>query len=128
MTEGYFATLQASTKDTLVNRLYNSQVAQYADYATGTHPEKGGKRIPYIGWFWRDTDFVGKQISIGNCGTFIGVMESNKWDYPERLMTEEEVNTFIGYLDKAFAMKMNEETEQVFAECWDWFQTLRVEE
>lgn len=127
MADGYLSLLQASTKDALINRLYNAHVAQYADYGTGMHPEKGGKRIPYIGWFWRDTDFVGKQISIGNCGDFIGVMENNKWGYPERLMTAEECDIFISYLDKAFAAKKDEEKEQMFVECWEWFQTLKIE-
>lgn len=133
---GYLQELLASDKDELVNMLYNRQVADVADYSPGeTDPHGHGKRIPYIGWFWRHTDFVGKQIAIGDCG-FIGVMENNKWDYPERMMTEAEADTFIAYLERAFAAsnrggivaETKAAAERVYGEMWNWFQTLTIEE
>ena len=57
-----------------------------------------GKSIPYIGWFWRYVDFS-QDIDIGNCGDFVGFMVVNKWDHPERLMTEAEKNSIRTIID-----------------------------
>jgi hypothetical protein len=131
----YMAILQAKSKDTLVNDAFNAFVSEWADDHEG-HQDKGGKRIPYIGWFWRNTDFVNKQVSIGDAGGLIGVMENNKWGYPERMMTEQEVDAFIAYLERAYAelgkggilSELHANAEKVFDELWDWFQTLEVKE
>ena len=136
MSSGYLSHLLEQSKEQLVNDIYNDRVGALADFEdehkkfddTGT-----GKRIPYIGWFWRHTDFVNKRISIGNTGRYVGVMENNKWGYPERLMTEEEATKFIEYLEAAFAElnKYNSSTsranaERVFADMRAWFQSLDV--
>lgn len=132
----YLQHLLDTDKDQLVNDLYNRAVADLADYESGeTDPHGHGKRIPYIGWFWRDCDFVHRCIAIGDSGAFTGVMESNKWGYPERAMTPEEAETFIGYLERAFAARnrggnvadAHAAAEVIFGELWDWFQTLKVE-
>jgi hypothetical protein len=114
--------LQNKTKEELVNELYDSRVRGVADY-DDEDVHGHCKRIPYIGWFWRSTDFVNKRVSIGNCGSFIGVMEYNKWGYPKRDMTEQEVDVFIEYLERIF--KHDSDVEVVSNEMWDWFQTLR---
>jgi hypothetical protein len=133
----YLGDLKQKTKDELVNELYNDRVSSLADYTdqeeTTIDKHNHGKRIPYIGWFWRATGFVTKDISIGNCGDFIGVMENNKWGYAERHMTEEEADKFIEYLERAFAERSkggtvsetDAKSEVVFNELWDWMQTLK---
>lgn len=118
---------------TQINDRYNERIAELADFEGDDDAYDAatfGKRIPYIGWIWRDVDIAGKRIPIGNTGTLIGVMDSNKWGYPERLMTEEEAATFIGYLDAGLAAwaTEREQAEQTFAELRRWFQGLRVEE
>jgi len=126
----YIDTLKQRTKEQLVNDLYNICVGDIANY---DHDEKTmdkhgyGKRIPYIGWFWRNTDFVDKDITIGYCGNFVGIMENNKWGYAERRMTIEEVDKFIEYLEKGFSERGKDKAaaEVVYNELWDWFQTLR---
>lgn len=132
----YLEHLKSKSKEELVNDAYNTRIAQWADYENKKDDPRGcGKRIPYIGWFWRTTDFVNKCISIGDSGSFIGVMENNKWDYPERLMTEAEVDIFIGHLENAFAelgkgglvSELHQKAEEKFREMWDWFQTLTIE-
>jgi len=129
---GYLAYLRTLSKEGLINELYNSRVAEWADFDDEDHPpdsDHHGKRIPYIGWFWRHADFANKQISIGNTGGYIGVMENNKWGYPERLMTAEEFDMFTGYLDRAFAengQNRKKNVEQIFAELRQWFQTLEI--
>lgn len=66
---------------------YNDFIRQRADNDGEDH----GKRIPYIGWFWRHIEFSQPtSIPIGDCGEFIGFMANNKWDYPERCLTEDE--------------------------------------
>lgn len=133
----YMEALKQQTKDNdLVNDLYNKRVGSIASYNSEekTIDSHGyGKRIPYIGWHWRNTDFIGKDITIGDCEDYIGVMENNKWGYVQRSMTAEEVNTFIEYLEKAFAIregsgeasKLLEKSEEVYSDLWSWFQTLR---
>lgn len=129
--------LQAKSKEELVNEAFNAFVAEYTDFSKAdTAKYERDKRVPYIGWFWRYTDFVGKHISIGNCGSFIGVMENNKWGYPEHLMSEQEVDTFIAFIDRAYEEshkggdleQIQNNTNNVFEECWNWFQTLEIEE
>ena len=131
----YLEYLKNKTKEDLVNTLYNARIEQWADYRDGqTDPHGHGKRISYIGWFWRHPDFVNNLVSIGDCGSFIGVMENNKWGYPERLMTPEEVDAFISHLEAAFAeldkggdlAKTHKRAEEKFAALWEWFQTLTI--
>lgn len=124
---GYLDTLLNKSKDELINDAFNARVAQWVD-------RDEEKRIPYIGWFWRYPDFLNKRVCIGDCGKFIGVMENNKWGYPSRFMTEQEVDTFISYLDLAFTemdkggnVSENEaRAEKIFKELWIWFQTLTI--
>lgn len=48
-----------------------------------------GKSLPYIGWYWRHVDFD-QPIKLGDCGSFIGFIESNKWGYPQWHVTAEQ--------------------------------------
>lgn len=131
----YIETLKQRTHDQLVNDLYNMRVSHLSDGNSDEENtiDKHGKRIPYIGWFWRSTDFIEKDITIGDCGDFVGVMENNKWGYAQRNMTTEEVDTFIEYLECIFAErdkggdveKMKADQEVIYNEMWHWFQTLR---
>lgn len=50
-----------------------------------------GKLIPYIGWYWRRIDF--DNITLGDCGSFIGFMGNNKWDYKEWIISGEQAGT-----------------------------------
>jgi hypothetical protein len=65
-----------------------------------THNESG-KRVPYIGWYWRDVDFAAKRITIADCGDFIGFCENNKWGYDQRDLTDDEADQVIALLWKA---------------------------
>lgn len=125
------ALLEASHAE-LRNVIYNSWVSDFADHNYGEH--KGEVRIPYIGAYWRSTDFVGKHITIGEKKDFIGVMENNTLNFPERPMTEDEVDTFMSYLERAFAahnaggdiLVTAANADTIFEECYDWFQTLVI--
>lgn len=119
----------AMTDEDQFNEAYNERVANVADFERGDPYDDTttGKRIPYIGWFWRDTDFARKRIYIGHTGDYIGVMENNKWDYPERQMTEAEATTFMHLFNTAFAEQASgaqENAEKIYAELRAWFQTL----
>ncbi len=63
-------------------------LSDHADYEEGDDDPRGyGKRVPYIGFYWRNIylDESDREVSIGDCGGgFIGFMQSNKWGYPER--------------------------------------------
>lgn len=119
----------------IINRTLNNFVAEYADYEKDEeHPERD-KRVPYIGWYWRDTDFVGRSIYIGNCGEFIGVMENNKWDYPERRLTEEEADKVVQIVEEAYELSraggilsdIIANTKSKLDELWDLFQTFKIQ-
>lgn len=137
---GYLASLQNRTKEWLVNWVYNDWLADLADFEAKDaefDDTTTGKRIPYIGWFWRDVDFAEKRIPIGKSESgYVAIMESNKWGYSGRLMTEAEAETFIRFLDTAHAQraKVNDqgagkrEAEQTFAELRRWMQTLAIAE
>ena len=63
--------------DDIINRELNDLVSGYADVKEDEVDEFGhGKRVPYIGWFWRSVDFANSSYTIGDCGDFIGFMEN----------------------------------------------------
>src|SRR5690348_12365460 len=86
------------------NDEYNRQVSAWSDYeANEPGATSSGKRIPYIGWFWRDANFAELRIPIGRTPDgFTGVMESNKWGYDSRYLTHDEAQRFRDLLDTAF--------------------------
>lgn len=87
------------TKESLVNEIYNDIIDEGIN---GDNREEG---IPYMGWFWRNFDFITKDVTIGkDKNNNIGVMANNKWDYPERQMTEVEVDTFMELIDRVIAV------------------------
>jgi len=119
----------------LVNRMLNRMVGNIADFSEKEEDPHGhGKRIPYIGWFWRSVDFINKSASIGWCGEFVGIMENNKWDYKERYLDKEEFEVFEKYLWEALSWRNSggdvknnyKMSDKIFTEMWDWFQGLRV--
>lgn len=120
--------LNGRTIESLINTIYNRHVSAMANDDDKHH----GRAIPYIGWFWRDCDFIGKQISIGDCGDYIGIMENNKWSYPERYMTEDEVNKFTELIDRAMAVSHGSGDDITFYrskrldDLWEWMQTLKI--
>ncbi|HEX9986928.1 MAG TPA: hypothetical protein VGE45_00410 [Chloroflexia bacterium] len=52
--------------------------------------DRHGKMLPYVGWYWRDVDFATPAIRLGDCGSFKGFMEDNKWDHIEWSPSAEE--------------------------------------
>ena len=114
----------------ILNDYYNQFLSDYAD------DEKGhGKRIPYIGWYWRDVDFSSReQITIGDCGEFIGFMENNKWGYNERYLSENEFNNIINIIDKAISenrkggqlSESSKKRDVELEKLWEYMQTLEI--
>jgi hypothetical protein len=124
--------------DYIINRTLNNFVARYADYGDD---EDGvvrdhDKRIPYIGWFWRDVDFASREpyIPIGNCGEFIGFMENNKWDYPQRRLTPDEVKQVVDIVCEAHRLNreggllsdIEKNTIAKLEELWPVMQTFKI--
>ena len=126
----------------LLNTKYNNFVSKLADYKDEEKPQEPelsngkahGKRVPYIGWFWRNTNFSEKEIHIGDCGQFIGIMENNKWDYPQRYLTEEEANKVIEIIENAMTedekggslSDIQSNTRKELEKLWGYFQTLKI--
>jgi hypothetical protein len=117
-----------------LDTFYDAQVSGIADYPTSGAPvgaDEGGatygKRLPYVGWFWRSPDWGALRIHIGDSGEFVGVMMSNKWGYPGRSMTPEEAQRFRDGLDWAFTYYRNGQEGEFEAACvaiWNWMQEL----
>ena len=126
----------------IINTHYNSFIERYSSFdidenlidKTIAGGKAYGKRVPYIGWYWRNVDFVNKSISIGNCGDYIGVMENNKWDYPERLLTENECDQVINIIDEAIiksqeggnVKSIRDNTVETLEKLWPLFQTFKI--
>lgn len=123
--------LRKVKKSQLINILYNQEIRDLSDIEDIDGIDNG-KSVPYMGWWWRDTDVVNKRITLGFDGKYIAVMENNKWGYPQRLMTEDEADTFIDYIDRAIVAGMQggdvKEIEQarnaILKELHDWMQQL----
>jgi hypothetical protein len=60
-----------------------------------------GKRVPYLGWFWRHLEFHEGKLPLGFCDGYVGFMANNKWDYHERNTTPEEFVSIMGFIDAA---------------------------
>lgn len=114
---------------------YNDFLAQRADYPTGDDDKHGhGKRLPYIGWYWRHIAFSRGGVPIGDCGQFIGFMANNKWYYDERNLTEAEQSEVLRIIDDAIALsqkggnlrEIEDTTNAKLDELWDYLQTLSV--
>lgn len=126
----------------IINERYNQFISSYADYNENDKPQdstisngkSNGKRVPYIGWFWRDTNFANKLISIGDCGEYIGIMENNKWDYSERLLTSEECDKVIEIIEKAMyenskggdLVRIERNILSELEKLWPYLQTLSI--
>lgn len=88
------------TKESLANELYNISIVETVE---NDDNREGG--IPYMGWFWRNCNFITKDVPIGKDNdNNIGIMANNKWDYPERQMTEVEVDKFMELIDRVLAV------------------------
>lgn len=82
--------------------------------------ESTGKCIPYIGWYWRCVDFA--RVRLGDCGSFIGFMENNKWEYPEWSVTEEQTKSIRAQLCEI----VTEPTQAKLQRFFDYIQTCRA--
>jgi hypothetical protein len=111
----------------ILDSCYNNFIRNIEDNNTGVQ-----KRIPYIGAYWRHVTFSDfTNIRIGDCGQFVGFMESNKWGYPERYLTEDEGYSIIGFLDNAMRIQEGNDRETtldiILQNLWDYMQTLKIE-
>ena len=85
---------------------------------------KGGKCIPYLGWFWRDVDFDADYCVIGIIpGEFKGFMENNKWGYEEFYLEGKEWNE----LKKLLEIAVKNPSRTLFNNVWDFIQKLEGE-
>jgi hypothetical protein len=108
---------------------YNAFCEDNCDADTLPNVPAGPSTIPYIGWMWRDIDFCGS-VPIGKMETdretIIGFMGNNKWDYPERCLTDGERMKVISYLDRAMCRISKEAKVGILKELWDYMQTLSI--
>lgn len=143
--------LHKTPQEALANRLFDDHINQFiaseCDVSKGElDPQGFGKRIPYLGFFWRDCLWSERRalpdkkeprstdIQIGKSEFFVGFMENNKWGYPQRYLTVAEVETILDLIDDAAAAynkagthaKLREETGIQWAKLWAYMQTLEI--
>ena len=141
--------LNKMRKKDLINWIYNEQIHElcdlpYDDNNSDRDIHNSGKLIPYIGWFWRSitvTDPAFATIgridhTVGDepvgdvqdsSDEFVGIMQNNKWGYPERSMTKAEIEKFCEYIDLAIKTPEIKDRDQVLSDLWDWMQTLEIQ-
>lgn len=126
---------EEALRASILDREYNDFLRARADLDDDEYDLRGhGKRLPYIGWFWRHLEFHSGRLPIGNCGHFIGFMPNNKWDYAERTTTDAEFNAIMKIIDEAMRLssqggalsKIIANTNAKLDELWDLLQTMRV--
>lgn len=119
----------------ILDREYNDFLRGRADYSESEHDPHGlGKRLPYIGWFWRHLSFSSGSLPIGNTGEVVGFMPNNKWGYPERMTTAEEFARIMEIIDAAMIedakggllSEIIKNTNAKLDELWDYLQTIQV--
>ena len=123
-------------RDHVLDQHYNTFLSSVADFSDKENDTRGhGKRVPYIGWFWRFVTFSDPtSIPIGDCGEFVGFMENNKWDYPQRNLTHAEFAHVIALIDSAMTegnkggslADIWAARDAKLSELWDYMQTLNV--
>ena len=122
----------------ILNMKLNDFVSGYSNYDDDQEDPHGhGKRVPYIGWYWRTVDFASPEpyIPIGHCGDFIGFMENNKWDYPQRSLEPDEVAQVLAIVTTAYELDHEggiladviKNAEDKLAELWDLLQTFEIQ-
>ena len=120
----------------IINDQLNDLVAKYADYDDDESGNAWGKRVPYVGWFWRYVNFVDADFVIGDCVDFVGFMENNKWGYRQRRLTPEEASLVVGIVCEAY--RLNHQggnmaeiigaTKAKLEELWPLLQSFTFEE
>ena len=115
------------SKESLANEIYNNIIVE--EVIEGEYV--GG--IPFMGLAWRDFDFTRKDVVIGkDKDNNIGVMANNKWMYPERQMTEVEVDTFMNLIDRVIVVDHGFYKDIAFYQnkrllaLWKWVQELSI--
>lgn len=117
-----------------MNDSYNSMLSDLADLESDeesvVHDKwHSGKRIPYIGAFWRHVNLK-KPIPIGKCINrgMVGIMINNKWHYPERTLSESEQMKLLQIIEKSHSFWINGKMEEckkhleaiwILAQEWD---------
>ena len=126
--ESILENLLTRTKESLANEIYNDII----EVMNGDTPEDS---IPYMGLIWRYFNFIAKDVTIGKDeDNNIGVMANNKWDYPQRQMTEAEVDTFMELIDRVIAVNHGFGEDIAFyknkrrLELREWVQELVIRE
>jgi hypothetical protein len=115
----------------VLDQEYNDCLGAWAD----DDDSPRGKRIPYLGWYWRNVEFSRGSFTLGDSGDVVGFMEKNKWGYPERTTTKEEFARAIALIDEARAIdgqggivsEIHAARDVKLKELYDYLQSLKHE-
>lgn len=125
-------------KNIIIDSIYNSFLSDHANFKDNEqHSNDSGKRIPYMGWYWRHIEFSNLQyipIGVARGNRYVGFMANNEWDYDERYLTEDEAHHVILLIDEAMALsqeggelkKIIQNTRDKLRELHDYMQTLEI--
>lgn len=92
------ARLAAKPSDELARAILNDELNGFIAHRSSSSfsDDREDAPIPYQGWFWRSVDFfTPRGVTIAEGDGQVGVCENNKWDYPERWLTDDEQAEFL---------------------------------
>lgn len=86
-----------------------------------------GKRVPYLGSYWRPIDFSTKRLPIssiplGPNGQMNGFAAKSSGNYARRDTTDDEYDKIMAFIEKA----RSGDLDAGMQELWDYMQTLRI--
>lgn len=85
----------------IVNDQLNDFISNYS--ASSFSEDRESTPIPFQGWFWRAVDFFSPRgITIAEGDGQVAVCQSNKWDYPQRDLTDTERGEFLALVWSAW--------------------------
>ena len=99
------ARLAEQDSDTLARLIVNDTLNKFiADLSPSSFSDNRAEApIPYQGWFWRSVDFFAPRgITIAEGDGQIAVCQNNKWDYPQRYLTDVERDEFLRLVWEAY--------------------------
>jgi hypothetical protein len=91
--------------------------------------------VPYVGWYWRSVDFFEPRgVTIADGPNGVGVCQSNKWDYDDRDLTDDEQATFLNLVWQAKVAnsrggnlaEINRETAEALIRAGEFIESLAV--
>lgn len=122
-----------------VNDALNRLISEHdnADIYSALAGKAGEAAVPYQGWYWRSVDFFAEHgVTIARGDGKVAVCENNKWDYPDRSLTDDERAEFLSLVWDAYKVSckggnvadINRATHDALVKAGEFISNLEVED